>query len=194
MFVHLAHSCVCFCKADAQVLGPPVQSCVGFVGRMPRFLVGRPIFYKQVCHGASVLDILGHPWASVFRNVGFEGHPFSQKGHPLTRNVGFGGHQARPVALFKIKKRGPPGGAIRQSHPQPQPSRGEEAVLEFYRALRPCRRACEQPYWWAAGLPGTRATLLVSGRAARHAGRLAGGEGAGCRTGQRADWPAGGAA
>ena len=95
---------MCFCKADAQVLGPPVQSCVGFVGRMPRFLVGRPIFYKQVCHGASVLDILGHPWASVFRNVGFEGHPFSQKGHPLTRNVGFGGHQARPVALFKIKK------------------------------------------------------------------------------------------
>ena len=102
---HAAHCCccVCFCKEDAPVLGPPVQSFVCFVGRMPRFLVGRPIFYKQFCHGASVLGILGHPWASVLRNVGFEGHPFSQKGHPLTRNVVLEGIKRDQLPFLKLK-------------------------------------------------------------------------------------------
>ena len=40
-------------------------------------------FYTQMASGASVLAFRRHPGASVSRNVGLEGHPFSQNGHPL---------------------------------------------------------------------------------------------------------------
>ena len=59
-------------------------------------------FYKQNAPRASVLAIRGHPRASVLRNVGVEGHPFSQNGHPLNQNAILGGHQAQPVAPFRI--------------------------------------------------------------------------------------------
>ena len=57
-------------------------------------LVADDIFLtNQTAPGASVFMLRGHPWASVFRNVGVEGHPFSQNGHPLTRNSISRGHQ-----------------------------------------------------------------------------------------------------
>ena len=67
----------------------------------------RPIFYDQTGFGASVFVFRGHPGASVSQNVGVEGHPFLQKGHPLNQNTIFRGHQAGPVRPFKILKGDP---------------------------------------------------------------------------------------
>ena len=72
--------------------------------RMPPLVAFRPIFYRSKSPGASAFVISRHPRASVSQNVGVEGHPFSQIGHPLFQNTSFGGHQLQPVILFKIKK------------------------------------------------------------------------------------------
>ena len=92
--------------------GFPYDDDMVFNWWMPRSWGGRPIFTKQKCHGASVF---GHSGASegirfseTWENVGMEGHPFSQNGHPFDLKPYFGGHQAQPVAPFKILKDGPP--------------------------------------------------------------------------------------
>ena len=64
-------------------------------------------FYRSNAPGASVFVKKGHLRASVFQNVGVEGHPFSQNGHPFCQNAILGGHQALPVAPFKILKGNP---------------------------------------------------------------------------------------
>ena len=74
---------------------------------MPLLKCGWTHFYEEDAPGASVFMFRGHPGASVSRNVGVEGHPFPKNGHPFFQNASFEGHQAQPVAPFKMKKGDP---------------------------------------------------------------------------------------
>ena len=88
--------CTCaHCGVTAAHVVRPIQrlGCPRASGLMADCFV----FTSQNTHGASVIGFQGHPGASVSGNVGVEGHPFSEKGHPMNQNTILKGHQALPV-------------------------------------------------------------------------------------------------
>ena len=72
--------------------------------RMPPLVGVRLIFYRSKSLGASVFDILKHPRASVSQNVGVEGHPFSQNGHPFFKTPFLEGISCNQLLFSKLKK------------------------------------------------------------------------------------------